>query len=177
MKLFIRISAAVMLSIGIAMLLSLVGELDKNLMLPGGEPLVAFSDHTSKSITQETIVNDLVSLKLRVQLRRVVVETSVLEVDASVADEQLERETVLEDLGRLAALALGESDNISRVFIRITESDRSGKESLLVALSGSKSDFSASELQRLRDGEPMPVEWVKEKMRLTETEAWNKRIR
>jgi len=176
MKLFLRISAAVLLSVGIAMLLSLVGELDKNLTLHGGEPLVAFSNHTSKSITQETIVNDLVSLQLRIQLRRVVVETSVLEVDASVPGEPLEREAVLEDMGRLAALALGESDNISRVFIRITESDRSGKESLLVALSGSKSDFSASELQRLRDGEPMPAEWLAKRMRFTETERWSKRI-
>jgi hypothetical protein len=164
--------AAIGLAVGISFLLSWVGHLDPDLVLPDGEPLVVFSEHRTRPITQETIVDDLAAMHLNVRLTRVAVETSVLEIDLLVQDPLKEGMAAMEEIGRLSAFALAESDNIARVFIRLLEPDERRGERLLAAVTGSKSDFTRKELQRLRDGERMPESWLKEKMNFMETDRW-----
>ncbi|HZG57469.1 hypothetical protein [Paenibacillus sp.] len=173
MRAFIRIGAAIGLSIGVALLISWIGELDGGIATSEGEPVAAFSDHRTRPLTEETIVDELVALGLTADIRRVAVGASMLEVDLAAVPEAADEAAILADMGSLARLALAESDNISRVFVRVLEPvDGKRGGTLLLALSGAKSEFREADLQRLRDGERMPDAWLSEKMRLTVTERW-----
>ncbi|HZG77201.1 MAG TPA: hypothetical protein VEZ72_15225 [Paenibacillus sp.] len=173
MKAFIRIGTAAALAVGIALLISWIGELDESVLSPGGEPMTVFSDHRTRPLTQETIVDELVDLNLAADIRRVSIGASLLEIDLTAASPTFDAAAVRADIGAVASLALAKSDNVSRVFVRVLEPAREGRsERLLLALSGAKSEFRETELQRLRDGEAMPDGWLEEKMRLTVTERW-----
>jgi SpoU rRNA methylase family enzyme len=167
------IGVAVVLAMGIAMSISWISGLDRSVVTPSGEPMVIFSDHRTRPITKETIVDELVALRLSSHIHRVAIETTVLEIDLMVEAGRANRVVVESDMGELARLAIAESDNIGRVFIRVLEKNESssgGK--LLLALTGGKTEFSEQELQRLRDGERMPSEWMAERMRFMQTERW-----
>jgi len=173
MKAFIRIGTAAGLAVGIALLISWIGELDGSVLSPSGEPMAVFSDHRTFPLTQETIVDELVELNLSADIRRVSVRASLLEIDLTAAGPAIDPASVRADIGAVAGLALAKSDNVARVFVRVLEPSREGRsERLLLALSGAKSEFRETELQRLRDGEPMPDGWLEEKMRLTVTDRW-----
>jgi hypothetical protein len=168
-----RITAAVVLAMGIAMSISWIGGLDRSVVTKAGEPMVVFSDRSTRPMTKETIVDELVTLQLFADIRRVAIEETVLEIDLAIEARRVNGVALENDMGELAKLALAESDNIGRVFIRVMEkSDVSPEGALLLALTGGKSEFSEQELQRLRDGERMPPGWLTEKMRLTQTERW-----
>jgi len=177
-KAAVRIGTAAALAVGIALAISWVSGMDETVLAPGGEPMVVFSDHTTRPITAETVVDELASLELGTHIRRVRVSPSLLEIDL-LRPDGTDKASVRADVAKLASLALAESDNIQRVFIRVFDeggTDEAGEAgrggALLVAATGAKADFSRQELQRLRDGEPMPEAWLADKMRLTETERW-----
>ncbi|TLS53090.1 hypothetical protein FE782_06900 [Paenibacillus antri] len=173
MKAFIRIGTAAALAVAISLLISWVGELDGSVLSPSGEPMTVFSDRTTGALTPETVVDALVDLGLTAEIRRVSVRSSLLEIDLALSGEPIDEASIRADMGAVAGLALAKSDNISRVFVRVLEPEREGSGAkLLLALSGAKSEFSATELQRLRDGEPMPDAWLEAKMRLTATDRW-----
>ncbi|MCI3920280.1 hypothetical protein MO973_08545 [Paenibacillus sp. TRM 82003] len=167
------IGLTIALASGIAMGISWIGGLDPTIVTPEGEPLEVFSERVTRSITRETIVDELVALGLTSGIRRVSVGPTVLEIDLSVRGDAVDPAAVEADLGRLAKLALAESSNIGRIYVRVIETD-SGKagQPFLLALTGGKAEFSERELQRLRDGERIPPEWTREKMRLTVTDRW-----
>jgi len=175
MKSIMKLGPFVAVAVAIALILSWIGELDGGITTDGGEPVSVFSDRRTRTLAPETIVDELISLGLVATPRRVSVKSSVLEVDLEVPTNtnSFNPEGVLDDIGALAKLALAESDNISRVIVRVREaSEERGIGRLLIALSGAKTEFRESELQQLRDGEKMPVSWLGEKMRVTETERW-----
>lgn len=173
MKAVIRIGSAVGLAVCIALLISWIGELDGNLATEEGEPLSVFSNHRTRTLSAETIVDELTALGLNHSLRRVSLHASTLEVDIDLKARRTDEQGVFADMGALASLALAESSNVARVFVRVFEPERSGTGGgLLMAMTGAKSAFRDTELQRLRDGERMPEEWIRERMRLTVTERW-----
>jgi hypothetical protein len=173
MRALSKIGVAVALAMGIAMSISWIVGLDRSVVTPNGEPMVVFSDHSTRPMTKETIVDELVGLGLSSDIRRVAIESTVLEVDLAVEAGRVNGTLLENDMGALAKLALAESDNIGRVFIRVMEKSETASEgALLVALTGGKAEFSDQELQRLRDGERMPSAWLGGKMRLTQTERW-----
>jgi len=173
MKAFIRIGTAAALAVGVALSISWIGELDDSVLAPTGEPMAVFSDHRARTLTTDTIVDELVDLGLASNIRRVSMRGALLEIDLTASGAGIDAASVRADMGAVARLALAESDNIARVFVRVLEPEREGRgQRLLLALSGAKSEFRETELQRLRDGEPMPDEWLDGKMRLTVTERW-----
>lgn len=168
-----RFGLTAALAAGIAMGLSWIGDLDPSLVTSEGEPLEVFSERRTRLITQETIVDELTSLRLAADIRRVSIGPTVLEIDLAVKPENVDPGEVEADLGTLAKLALAESSNIGRIYVRVLDAEGSGgREPFLLALTGGKAEFSERELQRLRDGERMPSEWTREKMRLTVTDRW-----
>ncbi|HZG85237.1 hypothetical protein [Paenibacillus sp.] len=173
MTAFVRLGTAVSIAILIALAISWVGELDRSIVAPSGAPAVVYSEHRVRTISEETIVDELSALSLAADIRRVTLRSSMLQIDLEVREGSADPDDVLADVGELAKLALAESGNIARVFIRVLESgDRGGGETLLLALAGAKTEFREAELQRLRDGEALPASWLDGKMRLTVTDRW-----
>jgi len=171
MTAFVRLGSAVSIAIIIALLISWVGELDRSIVAPSGAPAVVYSEHAVRTISEETVVDELSALSLVADIRRVTLRSSMLQVDLEVREGSAEPEAVLADVGELAKLALAESGNIARVFVRVLETNDRG-EALLIALAGAKTEFREAELQRLRDGESMPAAWLTDKMQLTVTDRW-----
>lgn len=173
MKAFRNIGTAVILAIGIALTVSWIGELDNSVVTRSGEQMAVFSDHRTRTLTEQSIVDELVELKLSTNIHRVMLGASRLEIDLTVGRAPVKEEEVYSDMATLARLALADSDNIHRVFVRVlVEDDSSRRLSLLLALAGAKDELTDQELQRLRDGEEMTEDWLRKKMLLTETETW-----
>lgn len=170
----LRIVPFLALSVAIAAALSLIAELDGTIASEHGGPVTVFSDRSPRMLSEESVVDELSALRLAAKLKRVSLRASVLEVDLLLRHGiPVDEDAVYGDLGKLASLALAEAGNISRVIVRVLEEGgaRSGGR-LLIALSGAKNEFSSAELKRLRDGEPMPREWLSERMRMTVTDRW-----
>jgi hypothetical protein len=173
------IGTAVVLAMGIAVFISWIGALDQSVVRPSGEPMVVFSDHRTRPITEQTVVDELLSLDLKTDIRKVSLDSSMMEIDLAVSPNEFHELSIQEDVASVTVLALAKSENIQRVFIRVLERNEkmaTEKARLLLAVTGGKEGFNEQELQRLRDGERMPASWLETKMRRTETQRWREMI-
>ncbi|WP_199614961.1 hypothetical protein [Paenibacillus alkalitolerans] len=172
----VRICVALLLSTGIALTISWVADLDPNVTKPGGEPMVVFRNAETRTITEETIVDELIALRLHADIRRVNIGNRWLEVDLEIDPGGREAKAVTSDIAALAKLGLAEADNIARVFVRVLEKDGeeedASNKTLLLALTAGKSDFTEEELADLREGERNAEEWFGSKLKLRTTERW-----
>lgn len=173
---YMRLGIVLLLSMGIALTISWIADLDPKVANPGGQPMVVFRHGEARTITEETIVDELIALHLRSGIRRVNVGNRLLEVDLEIDPHGREALTVKSDIAALAKLGLADADNVARVFVRVLEKGKaedSGKNgTLLLALTAGKSDFTEGELADIREGERHVSEWFGNKLRLTTTERW-----
>lgn len=175
MRTIVAAGSFVGLAVGIAVIVSWIGGLDRGMLNADGEPLVVFSDYRTHVLTEQSIVDELVSLRLETPIRRVSLGRSSLEVDLVFAPGRSNRSSLQSDMMSLVKLAFAQSENVERVYLRVLEANRAERNRpgvLLLALAGRRAEFTGQELQRLRDGERMPDVWMKERMRYTETERW-----
>jgi hypothetical protein len=173
---FGRIVLVLLLSTAIALTISWLAELDPHLTKPGGEPLVAFRNTQMRMLTEETIVDEIVALRLHAQIKRVHVGNRMLEVDLEIAPGEIAAKSIRTDIGALAKLGLADASNISRVFVRVHEKKNdpgdNGAKTLLLALTAGIDDFTGEELNELREGETKAEDWFGSKLKLTTTERW-----
>ncbi|WP_274364505.1 hypothetical protein [Paenibacillus thermotolerans] len=171
-----RIGFVLLISIGIAISISWIAELDPKAAGESGEPMVVFRHGESRAITEETIVDELVSLRLHSDIRRVSVGNRLLEVDLEIDPTGPAARTVKYDIAALAKLGVADADNISRVFVRVLEKKQdaaSGKDgTLLLALSAGRSDFTDRELAEWREGNRKATDYFGGKLKITTTERW-----
>lgn len=171
-----RIGFVLLISIGIAISISWIAELDPMAAGESGEPMVVFRHGESRAITEETIVDELISLRLHSNIRRVNVGNRLLEVDLEIDPSAPAARSVKYDIAALAKLGIADADNISRVFVRVLEKHPEGGSgkaaTLLLALSAGKSDFTDSELAELREGQRKAADYFGGKLRITTTERW-----
>ncbi len=178
MRLFRFFVPATIVAVGISLLLSIVGEIDQNVLNTKGEPLRVFQSTETRMMTEATIVNDLIQLQLFSSIHRVSVNSTILEIDLEVHPQRIKKEEIYHDLGELAKLVWVQSGNIQRVFIRVFEYDRAviqqQKTTMLIALTGRRDDYTHDELLLLKDEQLSPASWIQQNMEMTYTEDWQR---
>jgi len=83
-----------------------------------GGDVAVFQIAPVNRITSDNLVDSMVSLQLKLPIRRVDWQRAVLSVDLAVKDDGEQAQQWMDDLERLLRLSLIQTDNINRVLVR-----------------------------------------------------------
>lgn len=138
MKDYARAAVVAVLSVGIAMALSVLPQPDGN-GFPGAEQAV-FRPEQPVRLTQDNLVDALVALPLKLDIARADVQQSALSVDlfyhggAGV-------QTIYRDLYEISRFAWSSTSNVDRIWVRILSADGETKarRELMLAMEAKRS--------------------------------------
>jgi len=107
------------ITLAVTLLLSLVPQWSRDTASSrhGGEVAV-FQIAPVNRITSDNLVDSMVSLQLKLPIRRVDWQRAVLSIDLAVTDEEDQPQQWMDDLERVLRLSLIQADNINRVLVR-----------------------------------------------------------
>jgi len=107
------------ITLAVTVLLSLVPQWNRDTVgSRHGRDVSVFQIAPVKRITSDNLVDSMVSLQLKLPIRRVDWQRAVLSVDLAVEDEGEQAQQWMDDLERLLRLSLIQADNINRVLVR-----------------------------------------------------------
>ncbi len=176
MKLWIHLFVVALLSICIAWMLSFLPELKPH--LPNGQrELQVFNNDKPITLTDNNLVDWVVSVPMQLELIRVDWSDRILSVDFEVGKPMESSDIVYNQLLEFVYYGLGGTTNVNRVWVRLVQSseeeDRHSKR-LLLALDAHRSQISESDYNSWRNGQ-ITAEWlIDRRFQLTVTPQWTR---
>ncbi len=176
MKWIARILAVLCISIGLAMLLSFLPQLDvleqwQNRNLP------VFNNTRLHQLSDQNLVDSITNIPLHLEISRVEWNNRDLSLDLSTIIDEGHNAVVFEDLRELIDFCLLETSNVKRVFIRILTTEEAPEEKqLLIAAEARREDLTLQDLRKVKKDKPTAENYLNSEFSMTYTKLWKDRV-
>ena len=171
-----RIFLASTVTVSVTVLLSVLQPHADMRMTEGGRDKAVFRPSIVKRLGSDNLVDSMIGLRLSLKLKKVEWKQGVLSADLSAEDMPDDLKAWMSDMERMLYLAFVQTDNVSRVLIRIVESDRGaetqpahGYRMLAAADIRRTDDWLATDLTRVGEANPVLDDAWRARLRMTLT--------
>lgn len=146
-------------------------------MLDKAGVITAALPYHSRELSDDGLVDSLMSIPLHLKISRADYEESVLTLDIKLHDDkEIAATDVYEDIASILSFSFEGTDNVQQLYLRVVAIDRwSGKRYLLLASNMTRQAWDAKDadsLNELEDGEFPPE--LASSLNLTFTNLWQK---
>ena len=170
MKIAIRLFAVCVISIGIALALSLLPEWQQRLQEQQGEVYV-FNQLNRTAVDERNMVDWMLEAPLQLAIKRVEWDERILLVEFDAGAPLLPADLIYEQLVDFVYYSLAGTTNIERVWVRVVqpEAGGAGRYQLLAALDARKDELGAAYANDWRQRGKEAAAWLNEHFSLTVT--------
>lgn len=173
MKWVTRIIIITFASIGIAISLYLLPQLDTNSTM-NQQDMTVFHSSKLRQISSDNLVDYLLEIPLRSQLSRVDWSHSILTIDLKIAEGNNSPNEIFEDLYRLTYFGFVGTTNVKQVLVRVlAENEPSNKNGeLLLTMDARRENMSLEGLEKLKHNETNLEQFLNANFKLTYMKHW-----
>lgn len=176
MKLWARFFVVAAFSICIAWLLSLLPELNSHLPSDLNE-LQVFKNDNPVTLTEDNIVDWIVTVPLRLEMRRVDWSDRILSVDFEVGTPIEPSEVIFNQLLDFVYYGLGGTTNVDRVWVRVVQTpigESQQPRRLLLALDANREQVSEEDYELWKSEQISVEQLIEKRFQLTVTPLWTR---
>ncbi|MFD2672890.1 hypothetical protein [Marinicrinis sediminis] len=94
---------------------------------------------SSRQFSEETLVDQLLALRLDERIHRVSWHYDILSIDFQIGESEQAMASVLEDIGEIGDFAFSETDNIKQILVRVLSAPSA--KNLLLAIDAQRSNW------------------------------------
>ena len=173
MSWYTRIVAASLMSVGIALLVSLLIKSESG-NDKAGNVLAVFLQNKGMKMSDQNVVELIAELPLKLRIQKVDWQQSVLSIDLQFTPENHADAVVYHDLYLLSQFGLTQTANVNQVLVRVmtSQSSTAPSKQLLLAMDARRENIQRGEKQKT-DGNPDIWKiYLQTHYRLTLTQQW-----
>ncbi|MEX1030567.1 MAG: hypothetical protein WDZ91_11080 [Paenibacillaceae bacterium] len=176
MKLWARFFVVAVLSVCLAWLLSYLPELQSNLPNAQNELQVFKNDH-AVTLTEDNIVDWIVTIPLHLELKRVDWSDRILSVDFEAGTPLESSKVIFNQLLDFVYYGLGGTTNVDRVWVRLVQNsvgETQQPKRLLLALDANRAQISEEDYERWKSDLMSAEDLINSRFQLTMTPQWSR---
>ncbi|MEX2416198.1 MAG: hypothetical protein WD424_08635 [Paenibacillaceae bacterium] len=175
-KLWARFIVVAVLSVCIAWLLSFLPELKSHLPIDLNE-LQVFQNDNPVTLTEENIVDWIITVPLQLELRRVDWSDRILSVDFEVGTPMEPSKVIMNQLLDFVYYGLGATTNVDRVWARIVQTpvgEGQQPRRLLLALDAHRAQIFEEDYELWKSEQISVEDLIERRFQLTVTPQWTR---